>query len=173
MAKNDRTIFDIDNDLRVCDSAHIRVVCGSPSDPTWRSYRRLIGVALKAKKLTLRQSYLLWIVASLYANGERKLTRPYVFGVASELLNYEPRIEDVMQRLTGKDGVEGRDLPDAISSLSDEGVSIRTLYRVGKKRNMPNFSLKQRYSPIQIRRFARAVRKRKKKPRQQPKAKAG
>lgn len=149
-----KTIYDIDNELQICDSAHIRTICGSPSDPTWAKYRKLAGVPRKAKRITMRQSYLLWVTANLYRNGERGLTRLKVTVIGNELLKVHPEMGDLMNTLAGGDGIEGRNLAQAISNLIGKEVSYRTLYRRGETLNLPKFQMNKRYSLEQVRRFA-------------------
>jgi hypothetical protein len=149
-----KTIYSIDNELQICDSAYIRVLCGSPSDPTWAKYRRLAGVPKKAKRITLRQSFLLWTTANLYHNGERGLTRFKVASIANELLQVHPEVSDLMTTLAGGDGIEGRNLAQAISNLIGKEVSTRTLYRRGSALSLPKFQMNKRYSLEQVRRFA-------------------
>jgi hypothetical protein len=153
------TLFSLDNTHEVCDSALVRWICGAPSSPVWRSHRSRVGIRKHAHGLTVRQAFLVWVSWNLCRNGRRRLTKAKVCAAAQALLEQADADSalDCFTTLTGVGGIAGRDVPQAIEMAIGYRPSISTLYRAGRAKGMPQFSMDEVYTAKQIRRFIGSI----------------
>jgi len=127
------TIFDINDTDKICDSKQVRIACGNPTDPTWRKYRKKVGIKSNAKLLTLRESFLVWCCANLHRTGKRGWTLIKISAAANQLLAEKPSTLQAIATFSGSEGVKGKDLMEAIEPLIGRTVHRTTLYRAGKR----------------------------------------
>jgi hypothetical protein len=156
-------INQIDNIDRWCDSASVRKSCSFQvgkddiGHETWARWRSLCRVKEKAKKLTLRESFLLLACSDLHRLKEPKINYVKIVNAANLRLETDPQSVEQLKVLTAST-VKGSELPKVLKDLTGRSVTTRTLYRWGKKyKHMPKFCLSTEYSPIQLRLFLRHV----------------
>lgn len=146
------TIFEINDTDAICDTAQVRQACGNPSNHPWLRYRQIVGIESHARRLTLKQAFLLWVCANLYKKGERKVTLARVYEVANKCLASEYEKFEQLKVLLGTEPIEGSRILEVIEYCHGKAPTMRTVYRKVK-----GFSTNKRYTAEQVRKILKKV----------------
>ncbi|RUR77055.1 hypothetical protein PCC6912_40140 [Chlorogloeopsis fritschii PCC 6912] len=122
------------------------------SDRTWRRWKRIVMIPEYAKTVTQEQAIALLTLA--FMKREMPKAKLTYLKVRQRLAAYPELDNKLSQRLIdiANTFCVGTDLPDIIYQFACRRVSIRTLYRWGKKYQIP-FSTEARYNHADIMRW--------------------